>query len=141
MCSSQAVSFSLLSLFYFLFLTSQHPAKPSHYRLAFKPEAVGPRGVVIGADLGMPGRAGFVCEWQLGDPPLGYPPGVLPQGPVCLESRGKAQALLVTSSDEILTNMLLHAALTLCDQLLHMPTFSSVKWGQYPPYRTIWKIK
>lgn len=59
-------------------------------------------------DLGAPGHAGSVCEWQLSDSTH----GLLAQVLVCLESGGMTQTLLVTSSDEILTNLLLLTALT-----------------------------
>lgn len=58
------------------------------------------------------GHAGFVCEGQLGDPPLGSTHGLPAQVLVCLESRGMPQTLLVMSPDETLTNLLLHIALS-----------------------------
>ena len=84
-CSSQAVSFSLLSLFYFLFLTSQHPAKlthtawPSNLRPrgwgAFsRGDPVAPRGMLVPSTSGssvsllwgtLPGSFPW-CSWAWG---------------------------------------------------------------------------
>lgn len=109
-CSSQAVSFPLLSLFYFLFLTSQHPAKLTHtaWPSNLRP---GLGSVEQRRPRGPPGNAGSVRKWQLSEPPLGHATGLLPLVLVGVGSRVTPQALLAMSSDEILTNLLWQTAL------------------------------
>lgn len=96
-------------LFFIFNITANYQTLP--YHLAFKLEAVG-LWSVRWRRPGNAGHAGFVCEWQLGDLPLGSIGGLLAQVLVCLKSRGMWQTLLVMSSDEILTDFILCTALT-----------------------------
>lgn len=118
-CTTQTVSFPLLSLLYFLFSTAQHPPKP--------PQTVLPAQVtrLCSAHTGDQWCLWYAsCLW--GGTPVSHLQGTLMGSfPTCLDalSLEMSQALPLISFPEVLMK-------ALCDMLLnHMPQFSWLRNG------------